>query len=139
MANVQRVRRGERRGAVTASVAVSLLAIMGVAAVALEGGILQSERRRAQAVAGSAALARAVARGISQSTLASILVLSKTAAPALTMTGGAILVAPGAVVVDSSSAKPAALNVGGTGTSLTGSEVDVVGDISGSNVYAPTA
>src|SRR5437763_175740 len=48
-----------RRGAVAAQVAVSLLAIMGVAAIALEGGMLQAERRRAQATADTAALAAA--------------------------------------------------------------------------------
>jgi hypothetical protein len=52
-------RHADRRGAVAAQVAVSLLAIMGVGAIALEGGIMQSERRRAQAVADTAALAAA--------------------------------------------------------------------------------
>lgn len=50
---------GARRGAIAAQAAVALLALMGVTAVALEGGILQAERRRAQSIADTSALAAA--------------------------------------------------------------------------------
>jgi hypothetical protein len=59
MALSENDRHADRRGAVAAQVAIALLAIMGVGAIALEGGIMQSERRRAQAVADTAALAGA--------------------------------------------------------------------------------
>src|SRR5260370_42421925 len=50
---------GGRCGAVSAQVAVALVAITGGAAVAVEGGMLQAEKRRAQARADTAALAAA--------------------------------------------------------------------------------
>ncbi len=48
-----------RRGVVTIFCAVSLVALLGVVALALDGGRLQEERRRVQAVADAAALAAA--------------------------------------------------------------------------------
>src|SRR5262245_40070412 len=51
--------RGRRRGAVAVLVALSLTVLVGVVAVALDGGMLLEERRRAQATADAAALAAA--------------------------------------------------------------------------------
>ncbi len=48
-----------RRGAVLLVVAVALLGLLGIVAIALDGGLLLSERRHAQAVADAAALAAA--------------------------------------------------------------------------------
>jgi hypothetical protein len=52
-------RPAPRRGVVAVLVAGSLVVVLGVAAIALDGGILVSERRRAQATADAAALAAA--------------------------------------------------------------------------------
>ncbi len=49
-----------RRGMVAVQVALSLTALLGVAAIALDGGTLLAERRHAQAAADAAALAGAV-------------------------------------------------------------------------------
>jgi Flp pilus assembly protein TadG len=49
----------ERRGTVAAIVAVSLTALLGVLAIGLDGGLLLTERRRAQSTADAAALAAA--------------------------------------------------------------------------------
>src|SRR5260370_10787793 len=49
----------QRRGAVIPIVALCLLTLLGILAIALDGGILLSERRHAQAVADAAALAAA--------------------------------------------------------------------------------
>jgi hypothetical protein len=51
--------RRPRRGAIAAQVAVMLTVLLGVAALALDGGILMVERRHAQAAADAAALAAA--------------------------------------------------------------------------------
>jgi hypothetical protein len=48
-----------RRGAVIVLIAVLLIPIMGIVALALDGGVLQQDRRIAQAVADAAALAAA--------------------------------------------------------------------------------
>jgi len=48
-----------RRGAVAPLVAVCLVALMGVAAIAIDGGVLVDQRRRVQAAADAAALAAA--------------------------------------------------------------------------------
>jgi Flp pilus assembly protein TadG len=48
-----------RRGIVAVLVAVSLMALLGIAALALDGGLLMDNRRRVQAAADSAALAAA--------------------------------------------------------------------------------
>lgn len=53
-------RSGSRRGMVAVQVALSLTALLGVAAIALDGGTLLAERRHAQATADAAALAGAV-------------------------------------------------------------------------------
>ena len=53
-----RARRG-RRGAVTIFVAFALIGILGVVAIAVDGGILMDKRRHAQATADSVALAAA--------------------------------------------------------------------------------
>src|SRR5262245_2677298 len=56
----RRVVNGARRhGVVAILMAISLVALLGVVAIALDGGGLLSERRRAQATADSAALAAA--------------------------------------------------------------------------------
>jgi len=49
-----------RRGTVAVLVALSLTAVVGVAAIAMDGGLLQDESRRAQAAADAAALAAAI-------------------------------------------------------------------------------
>src|SRR5262245_44061548 len=51
--------RSPRRGTVTVLVAVCLVALLGVVALALDGGALMTERRHAQATADAAALAAA--------------------------------------------------------------------------------
>jgi hypothetical protein len=51
--------RRPRRGAVLLVVGVCLMALLGVAAIALDGGILLTERRHAQATADAAAMAAA--------------------------------------------------------------------------------
>src|ERR1700731_4600732 len=52
--------RSERRlGTVAVIVAVSLTALLGVLAIGLDGGLLLTERRRAQSTADAAALAAA--------------------------------------------------------------------------------
>jgi Flp pilus assembly protein TadG len=51
--------RTPRRGVIAVLVAVSLLAILGVVALVLDGGVLMAERRHAQEVADAAALAAA--------------------------------------------------------------------------------
>jgi hypothetical protein len=53
-------RRLPRNGAVIPLVAVSLLALLGVLAIALDGGLLLTERRHAQGVADAAALAAGI-------------------------------------------------------------------------------
>ena len=50
----------KRRGAITALVAVSLIAILGVVAIAVEGGQLLDKKRSVQAAADAAAYAVAV-------------------------------------------------------------------------------
>jgi Flp pilus assembly protein TadG len=52
--------RAARRGALIPLVAFGLMVLLGVLAFALDGGMLLSERRRAQAVADAAALAAAI-------------------------------------------------------------------------------
>src|SRR5437764_11214416 len=49
-----------RRGAIITHVAVSLTAILGIAALVLDGGTLIQERRHAQATVDAAALAAAI-------------------------------------------------------------------------------
>src|SRR6188472_4484966 len=49
----------KRRGAVAVQVAISLLAIMGVVALALDGGLLRDNKRQVQSAADAAALAAA--------------------------------------------------------------------------------
>ena len=51
--------RSQRRGAVAVWVAVSLVVLLGVAAISLDGGVLLAERRHAQSTADAAALAAA--------------------------------------------------------------------------------
>src|SRR5207248_1938772 len=53
------LRQASRRGSVSILVAVSLTLMLGIVAIALDGGMLLSERRHAQAVADAAALAAA--------------------------------------------------------------------------------
>jgi uncharacterized membrane protein len=53
-------RSGRRRGNVSILVVVSLIPIVGVVAIAVDGGVLLSDRRQAQRAADSAALAAAV-------------------------------------------------------------------------------
>ena len=52
--------RDRRHGAVAVQVAICLTVLLGVAALAVDGGILMAERRHAQAAADAAALAAAV-------------------------------------------------------------------------------
>lgn len=52
-------RRAPRRGAVLAQVVLSMTVLMGIAAVALDGGLLVAQRRQIQAAADAAALAAA--------------------------------------------------------------------------------
>ncbi|MCI0637495.1 MAG: pilus assembly protein TadG-related protein [Gemmataceae bacterium] len=52
-------RRARRRGSVAILVAVSLTAIIGVVAIAVDGGLLQEKRRHVQATADAVALAAA--------------------------------------------------------------------------------
>lgn len=52
-------RTEERRGTVVVMVAVSLVALMGFVAIAIDGGVLLDQRRQAQAACDSAALAAA--------------------------------------------------------------------------------
>src|SRR5436309_1127400 len=59
-----------RRGNVVALVAVSLIPILGVMAIAVDGGMLLSDRRAAQRAADSAALAAAVDLFTKQNTTA---------------------------------------------------------------------
>ena len=60
MVRVLSLQRGNhRRGAVAVLVAVCLTVLVAIAAVALDGGLLQYSRRRAQAAADAAALAAA--------------------------------------------------------------------------------
>ncbi|HXG12066.1 MAG TPA: pilus assembly protein TadG-related protein [Gemmataceae bacterium] len=56
---VRSKQRASRRGAVAIWVAVCLTVLLGIVAIALDGGSLLSERRHAQAVADAAALAAA--------------------------------------------------------------------------------
>jgi hypothetical protein len=51
---------GSRRGMIAAKVAICMAALLAVAAVTLDGGILQAERRRAQRAADAAAMAAAI-------------------------------------------------------------------------------
>src|SRR5206468_8105748 len=52
--------RRRREGIIIPLAAVSLVVILAIAAIALDGGMLLSERRHAQAVADAAALAAAI-------------------------------------------------------------------------------
>ena len=52
-------RLGERSGMVAVQVALTLTALMGIVAIATDGGILLAERRHAQATADAAALSAA--------------------------------------------------------------------------------
>jgi Flp pilus assembly protein TadG len=54
-------RRRRRRGAVAAQVAIILTALLGVTAIALDGGLLLARQRQVQAAADAAALAAATA------------------------------------------------------------------------------
>lgn len=54
-------RYGRRRGVVAVLVAVLLTALMGIAAIALDGGLMQDNRRRVQGAADASALAAATA------------------------------------------------------------------------------
>jgi hypothetical protein len=56
---VNLTRTGKRPGTVAVIVAVSLTALLGVLAIGLDGGLLLTERRRAQSTADAAALAAA--------------------------------------------------------------------------------
>src|SRR5438093_8739140 len=49
-----------RRGTVLVLVTLSLIGVLGIVALVLDGGLLQDNRRRAQAAADAAALAGAV-------------------------------------------------------------------------------
>src|SRR4051812_19388039 len=51
--------RPPRRGAILVQAALCLIPILGVAAIVVDGGVLLSERRHAQATADAAALAAA--------------------------------------------------------------------------------
>jgi hypothetical protein len=51
--------KGRRRGIVTVLVAMALIGLVGVAAIAVDGGLLQDNRRRVQAATDAAALAAA--------------------------------------------------------------------------------
>ena len=51
--------RQKRRGNITVLVALCLVALVGLAAISLDGGVLQEDRRKAQAAADAAALAAA--------------------------------------------------------------------------------
>jgi uncharacterized membrane protein len=51
--------RSRRRGVALVLVVVSLVSLMGVLAISLEGGLLLTERRNAQATADAAAMAAA--------------------------------------------------------------------------------
>src|SRR5947209_2037375 len=51
--------RSRRRGMAAVQVALTLTALLGIAAIALDGGILLAERRHVQAAADAAALAGA--------------------------------------------------------------------------------
>src|ERR1700731_2387306 len=53
------LRHASRRGTVSVLVAVCLTIMLGIVAIALDGGMLLTERRHAQAVADAAALAAA--------------------------------------------------------------------------------
>src|SRR4051794_12024315 len=53
-------RHHHRPGAIAAQVALSLTVVLGVAAIALDGGLMLAERTHAQATADAAALAAAV-------------------------------------------------------------------------------
>src|SRR5712692_2188230 len=53
------VRCKRRRGMVAVYVALSMTVLLGISAIALDGGILLAERRHAQATADAAALAAA--------------------------------------------------------------------------------
>jgi hypothetical protein len=59
MVRTQSRRRDARRGAVAVMVAISVVVVLGVVAIAVDGGIMQAERRHAQAVADATALAAA--------------------------------------------------------------------------------
>ena len=47
----------KRRGAIAAQAAICLGVLLGISAVTIDGGLMQAERRRAQATADAAALA----------------------------------------------------------------------------------
>ncbi len=50
---------GKRNGAVAVQAAISLTVLLGIAAITIDGGLLQAEKRRAQATADASALAAA--------------------------------------------------------------------------------
>jgi hypothetical protein len=84
--------------------------------------------------------ARAVARGVEGTTNVNILVLNSSNTPAALKVHGSksTMTVPGAIVVDSTSSS--ALTATGSGVAVVSqSEIEVVGGISGSNVYAPAS
>src|SRR5262249_10358435 len=83
--------------------------------------------------------ARAVAQGKHQTRPVNILVLNGSNTPAALKVHGSksVMTAPGAIVVDSTSSS--ALTATGSGVAVVSqTEIDVVGGVSGSNVYAPS-
>jgi hypothetical protein len=82
---------------------------------------------------------RAVAQGKHQTRPVNILVLNSGNTPAALKVHGSksVMTAPGAIVVDSTSTS--ALTATGSGVAVVSqTEIDVVGGVSGSNVYAPS-
>src|SRR5262249_52785974 len=98
-----------------------------------------NQKRYFSSIWGSGTLpvrARAVARGLMAPGSLSILVLNKTASPSLSLSG-VNLTAADKIIVDSNAA--GAVKLGGNSGSIVGSEIDIVGGITGhNNVYAPT-
>jgi Flp pilus assembly protein TadG len=83
--------------------------------------------------------ARAVAQGKHQTRPVNILVLNGSNTPAALKVHGSnsVMTTPGAIVVDSTS--NSALTATGSGVAVVSqTEIDVVGGVSGSNVYAPS-
>lgn len=82
---------GRRRGAVTVLVAISMVLLLGVLALVLDGGLMLIERRRAQAAADAAALAAtyALVAGDDDATAARTAALSFAAANGFTDGSGA--------------------------------------------------
>jgi hypothetical protein len=101
-----------------------------------------NQRRYFSAIFGSGTIpirARAVARGFMGAFDGSILLLSRTANPALNINGNAHISDPGKIIVDSSAS--GAINVNGASGSIVAGEVDVVGGITGAvnQVNAPSS